>query len=414
MKYLLFLVTVTFSYIAHSAYTEMVIEGVKQSNGVWTTAGVMDTQGFVRTTGAVTVSGATRNLPVALQADVAASSVMLRSAARLAGPVALAATAYEVYQWVLSSPSIDAADNQWIAEQMNTATPAVSVTYNISTYGGNACPSQSTCSLDAALTWLNTGNGYKPVVITGYSKPTTNADGTVSVKMTCTSKFVGARCDINAKYPVNPFSVTDMESRFNSLPIPSTSILANGFNNIPSLSGSRIPIKGVSFTPFSEWASDPYFKDGNWWRDRMDVSPAPTPEQPTRVRVDYGPVKLEGQTDPTTTPNTGPADGNTQPKEQTKFCDDNPGSIACAEMGKLEKEELEVKELPVNTSYTPWGSSNSTCPSPRTIPIFDKTISISYQPICDFVLMLRPLIIGMALVSAALIIGGFRRSGGGE
>ena len=191
-------------------------------------------------------------------------------------------------------------------------------------------------------------------------------------------------------------------------------ILASGWNNIPSLKGKGIPFTEATFTPYSEWRSDPYFKDGNWWRDRMDVSPAPTPGQPTRVRVDYGPVKLEGMTDPTVKPDDTPASENTQPKEQTKFCDDNPDSIACAEMGKLEKEELEVKELPVNTSYTPWGSSNSTCPSPRTIPIFDKTISISYQPICDFVLMLRPLIIGMALVSAAFIIGGFRRSGGGE
>ncbi len=46
-------------FAVSAAYTEMVIEGVKQSNGVWTTAGVMDTQGFVRTTGAVTVSGVT-------------------------------------------------------------------------------------------------------------------------------------------------------------------------------------------------------------------------------------------------------------------------------------------------------------------------------------------------------------------
>lgn len=413
-KAAVFIIAAMFSSIASAAYTTMTIEGVKQANGVWTAAGVMDSSGFVRTTGAVSVMGTTRNLPVAMAVDTVAASAILKSTSRLLGPIALAASAYEVYEWVTASPNIDVSGNEWISEKMDTGFGAISVNYYISTWGGNACPSPSTCSLDAALAWLNLGNAYKPVVVKSIGKPV-YINGNYSVPMTCTSKFTASRCDLTAIYATNPFLSKDMQTHFNNLTDPSNSVLANGFNNIPSLQGYPIPITGVNFTPFSEWFSDPYYQDGNWYRDRMDISPAPTKSSPTRVKVDIGPVKIQGATNPNVQPDTGTAGGNTTPKEEPSFCEANPMSIACAEMGELKDEKLEVEERPVDVSYTPWGSSTSQCPADKVIPLWEgQSIAISYSPVCQFASLLRPLVIALAFVTAGFIVAGITRKGGGD
>lgn len=354
-----------------AAYTEMVIEGVKQSNGVWTTAGVMDTQGFVRTTGAVSVAGTTKNLPVAFGVDAAASTGLLRVAARTAGPIALAAAAYDVYEWVVASPDIDASGNDWLGTTIDVnlaLAPTGKANYTVGQYpqyGGNACNGISPCSMQKALDWLNLGS-FKPFVLTSSLPVTYNSStGLYTAPFNCTSGYQPP-CAISFQYLQNPYISNDIYSKFDDLPIPSFSVLANGFNNIPSLQGQPIPVTGLSFPPFSEWASDPYFKDGNWWRDRMDISPAPTASQPTRVRIEFGPIKLEGMTDPNTPPADTPASGNTQPKEQTKFCDDNPFSIACQEMGNPEEVELSSL-MKSNSSSIP--TNLGALPMARVLPV---------------------------------------------
>lgn len=391
---------------AFAAYTTMTIEGVKQANGVWTAAGVMDSSGFVRTTGAVSVMGTTRNLPVSMAVDTVAASAILKSTSRLLGPIALAASAYEVYEWVTASPNIDVSGNEWISEQMDTSFASLYVTYAISSWSGNACGFNCPArSLDAALSWLNSGDAYKPVVVKSMGKPIFNSNGTYTVPMTCTSKHIGQRCDITAVYATNPFASKDMQTHFNNLTDPSNSVLANGFNNIPSLQGYPIPITGVNFTPFSEWFSDPYYQDGNWYRDRMDVSPAPTKSSPTRVKVDIGPVKIQGATNPNVQPDTGTAGGNTTPKEEPSFCEANPQSIACAEMGSLEQEPFDPIEKPFQiTPQNPWGSGDAQCPAPKVMSLSTgSTVTLSYQPACDFFRGVRPAVLALALLAALYI-----------
>lgn len=397
-----------------AAYTDMVIEGVKQSNGVWTAAGVMDTQGFVRTTGAVTVYGTTRNLPVALAADIPASSAMLKFAARAAGPVALAAAAYDVYDWVNSDPDIEAQGNDWV--QGNT---------EVETYGNywtTLAPTNVRCSssnpYSAAVCTQENYNRLEPRNPPWYHSATCSSPTTSSTDVWCVIKTrapSGATIEFPARRTAcsgqsitscqQPTGADDawFDTKLPTAPIP---IIISGWNHIPSLIGQPTPIKSSSFTPFSEWMGDPYFKDGNWWRDRMDVSPAPLPGQPTRVRVDMGPVKLEGQTDPTVKPDDTPASESTAPKEQTKFCDDNPFSIACQEMGKpeeVEPIEPDEKQFQLDTNQS-WGASNGACPASPSVTLFTgKVITFDYQPTCDFLALLRPIIIAFALMTAIFI-----------
>ncbi|WP_324042668.1 virulence factor TspB C-terminal domain-related protein [Aeromonas caviae] len=389
---------------AFAAYTEMVIEGVKQSNGVWTTAGVMDTQGFVRTTSAVTVAGTTRNLPVVATVDMSLSSTLLKGASRAAGPILLAATAYDVYQW-FTSDDIDSKpnDNNWYTvTSADTAFNDIGDCYKITSSSYNS----STRKINSMSgVYVHKGEPY----VTVESCVAAVNQGTTTVVVT---NYSGYFTGYSSTFPTSrliPMALSKSyldfrEESLSRIPPPSPAVLNQGFSRLPALKDG-FPVSRFDFTPYSEWSSDPYFKDGNWWRDRMDVSPAPTTNQPTRVRVDYGPVKLEGQTDPTTTPDTGPADGNTQPKEQTKFCDDNPMSIACAEMGKLEEEELDTDERPFQiTPKSPWGSDNSSCPAPQVIHLGSgAVVEITYQPTCDFLAGIRPAVLALAFLAALYI-----------
>ncbi|MFM5655607.1 virulence factor TspB C-terminal domain-related protein [Aeromonas veronii] len=400
-KAALFIIAASFSSISNAAYTTMTLEGVKEANGVWTAAGVMDTQGFVRTTGAVSVMGTTRNLPVALSADAVATTGLLRAASRLAGPVALAATAYDVYSWY-TSDGIQASGDTWTTGEFDY----------LNGYCMSLQPSESfgslRYSLDDCKGLVNSVATYKPV---SSVVPHSTNPNILLFRGTPTSYNIGQYSGFT-KVP-KPLP----SDRDSSLPIPSFSVISSGFNKLPSLKGKPIPVTGLTFTPFSEWYGSPYFKDGNWYRDRMDVSPCPTASQPTRVCVDFGPQKFDGATDPNTVPSqaTGTASGGAPKQQENDFCKKNPQSIACSELGSLKDEKLPVEERPVDVSYTSWGASNSQCPADKVIPLWDdRSFVVSYSPVCQFATLLRPLVIALALLAAGFIVAGVTRKGGGD
>lgn len=402
LKAIIFASFATIPLACNAAYTTMTIDGVKQANGLWTATGVMDSMGFVRTTGAVSVAGITKTTAVALPVDMIAASAMLRGASRLAGPLMLASTAYDVYNWITTDPNVDikAKDNDW-----NTSDDLARFGTCHLNNGYQVAATWETCRGIFADNYRQYSADPSKYVLCGNGENDFFAVNTPSCTKQNVGWFQGAKKTRKS---------TDAD--FNKLANPSPSTLANGFNNIPSLITSGVPIKGTSFTPFSEWLSDPYFKDGNWYRDRVDISPCPTASEPTRVCVDIGPQKFEGATDPQTVPSqaTGTATGNTT-KENTDFCKKNPQSIACAELGKLDDEELEVDERPIDVSYTPWGSSNSQCPADKIIPLWEgHTLSLSWLPICQFASLLRPLVIALAFVAAGFIVAGITRKGGGD
>lgn len=421
MKYLLFFVTVTLSFFSNATYTTMTIEAVKETNGVWSAAGVVDNMGFVRTTGAVSILGQTKNLPVAAALDVGAASNLLRLGSKALGPVALAATAYDVYQWSTSG-DITANGDQWVLKSDFSSDYGYTLGsewYGTSFAGAYSSPDSGCRAFALYLVSQKVYLASDKYSLT-FADPDTYSCNGRSADMryiTGQTNFKRRTCSAGSTIQSCKTPTTVTESDFMKLPAPSLPVLASGLNKLPSLAGKPLPITGTSFVPFSTWMSDPYFKDGSWYRDRADISPCPTSSQPTRVCVDIGPQKFDGATDPQTVPSqaTGTASGTAPKEKEDDFCKKNPMSIACAELGTLKDEKLETTELPVNVSYTSWGASNAQCPAPRVINLWEgKSISMSYQPVCDFVSMLRPLLIALAFVTAAFILGGFGRSGGGE
>lgn len=56
--------------------------------------------------------------------------------------------------------------------------------------------------------------------------------------------------------------------------------------------------------------------------------------------------------------------------------------------------------------FTPWsvGSVDGTCPAPQTVRVFDTEYSFSYDPLCTFVQKLRPLVLALCALAAAVIV----------
>lgn len=414
-KAAVFIIAAMFSSIASAAYTTMTIEGVKQANGVWTTAGVMDTQGFVRTTGAVSVLGKNTSTAVALAADVTAVRAASSLAIRAAGPVALAAAAYDIYSYLTTDQGYKPCGDDFCYGTVTLSPPKGSGTCMLyPSYVSMPGYKTEQCTKENLQAFSNYGFaatfvGYVSVKEFPTYFEYSGLYNVPAAGFSRTLTFLAPKTDV-PNYTGT--LVSDSQWSSLSLPLP---LLISALANLPSLRGFQIPFTSIGFTPYSEWYGDPYFKDGHWWRDRMDISPSGTKSSPVRVRADIGPVKFGDLTNPNVVPDTGSAGGGGAPqpeKEKATFCEANPMSIACAEMGELKDEKLEVEERPVDVSYTPWGSSTSQCPVDKIIPLWEgQSITISYSPLCQFASLLRPLVIALAFVAAGFIVAGITRKG---
>lgn len=379
---LLFLL-IFFCNSSFATYTTMTIDAVQEANGVWTAAGVMDTAGFVRTTGAVSVMGATRSLPVAMKYAPLRLGTMVGGAARLAGPVGWAAS---IGLW-LAEDGITSSGDKYVSSPLPGSKGYVVQSYCGVSSGGGICdyPYSAPCAGDGVGQY-----------------------GTSMFYMG-NQRYNGYFCRIQytSQDPLAWYSTPTDQQWQHAINRPIGLPAAFDAMKHPSMVGKPIPIESVSFTPFSEWYGSPYFKDGNWYRDRMDVSPCPTSSQPTRVCVDLGPQKFDGATDPQTVPSqaTGTASGGA-PKEQEKdFCKLNPKSIACAELGELKDQPFDPIEKPFRiTPHSPWGADNAQCPAPKVMTLATGgTYTMSYQPTCDFFSGIRPAVIALAFLVALYI-----------
>lgn len=183
-------------------------------------------------------------------------------------------------------------------------------------------------------------------------------------------------------------------------------------------SGTPLPVGKPDPRPFSEPLGPPY--------------PAPTAENPKRYKQDVingTPIGSSGNTviyNITTTtiinnnynpatdgPNLpgvdpsdpAPEDMQEEPKDP---CMENPNRLSCIEGGEPpDVPDLEREEVPININPVSMGSGF--CPANKTASFMGKSLTISWAPICDGAIMMRPVVIAIAWLSAALIVvGAFR------
>lgn len=103
----------------------------------------------------------------------------------------------------------------------------------------------------------------------------------------------------------------------------------------------------------------------------------------------------------TTTENTTITESDDSPeKEQKEFCEQNPDSLACAE---LDTPEAEIPRDTVNITFAPenLGFGAGTCPADKQI----GPHTFSYAATCDILASyVKPLVIALALFGALLIV----------
>jgi hypothetical protein len=101
-----------------------------------------------------------------------------------------------------------------------------------------------------------------------------------------------------------------------------------------------------------------------------------------------------------------------KPKSSGGFdCNFNPELIMCSKWGTLPvAEKLTPKEVPITIDNKSLGAG--TCPAPKVINLSSgRTMSLSYQPECDFASKIKPIILAFSWLAAGfIVIGGAKES----
>ncbi|WP_334106597.1 virulence factor TspB C-terminal domain-related protein [Methylobacillus sp.] len=171
------------------------------------------------------------------------------------------------------------------------------------------------------------------------------------------------------------------------------------------------------------------------------TTPAPTPENPNPepvvtetpspiITITPAPAGSPAGTAPTITETKTDTDGSTTATEQSQDsfcqanpthklcraedaktdCDKYPDAIGCQVMGDVPQfEPLETKEIDMSSIVLRELPSDNSCPAPLYYTIGGHTITLSFDPICQYASAFKPLVIAAAWLSAAFIIVGARK-----
>ena len=94
--------------------------------------------------------------------------------------------------------------------------------------------------------------------------------------------------------------------------------------------------------------------------------------------------------------------GQSGKDKDSNICKANPKSIACAEMGSADYEDLSLPERKINLNFNPANVFNTdgACPPPKVLSVAGRNFTVSYEPICDFARGARPMMILLGIVLA--------------
>lgn len=140
---------------------------------------------------------------------------------------------------------------------------------------------------------------------------------------------------------------------------------------------------------------------GKTVQTKTKVTPAPTATDPLAVRIETFNVEVA----PAPAPVPGepvPVPKDEQPNDP---CLDNPDRIGCMQGGEATEENLENYSVPFSVSPIAIGGAGA-CPPDPVLSVHGVTATLKLAPICDAAGWLRPLVLALAWLSAAMIISG--------
>ncbi|WP_156437484.1 MULTISPECIES: virulence factor TspB C-terminal domain-related protein [Burkholderia] len=131
-------------------------------------------------------------------------------------------------------------------------------------------------------------------------------------------------------------------------------------------------------------------KPNSWPRTSAINTPVPTSTNP---------IALPGQQ----SPGSGNGGDGTPSTEATDICALHPDSSACAPLGSASEVDVSRKEQSVAISPRSIGLMSGSCPEPYQVSVMGADLSFSYEPICTVAIKLRPLVLILCALAAALI-----------
>lgn len=351
-------------------------------------------------TGAVSVSGATATLAgsaslAATAGNVAASALKLNPAGLLTSAVA---------SWALSA-GLQYLNGQW---QKNNA-PSGYVAGYMWCYNGapNCGPTP-----DAALQFFK---NIQP----NYPNCSVSSSGTTYVNYSCSSPTLGTLYPtVNRAAETCPAGTYRNGTQCVGLVVPATdpdfaALAAKPLTDAAATdlakAGAKLPLNKPTFAPMDLPVGSPYVDPvtGKRYQDMVRLTPG-SDGTTVEAQMYKQEVNADGTTatDSTTGQPASPEKGETQTD-----CDKKPESIGCSDWG--EPDDTDIQKNNKTFSLTPdggWGAATASCPADRTYSLKSGGVArFSYSGLCQGAELFRPLIIGMAWLSAILIAIGLHR-----
>lgn len=151
----------------------------------------------------------------------------------------------------------------------------------------------------------------------------------------------------------------------------------------------------------------------------VKVTPAPTTANPWQVDlqpvnrpVDSPNPNPEPKVDPPAEPGgDGNGDKPRDPEKDTQdLCEKHPEIIACQKLDEPEDPgELKTKAVDLDFQVQGGYAGAAVCPAPMTYEAFGHVLSLSWQPFCDSLSMVKNLLLAFAWISAAFILLGAKK-----
>jgi len=378
------------------------------------------------------------------KAGIAAAGAAL---ARLAGPVALAATAYSVYEALTDNgyESLAGDPDTWAKSEADnwlgpvpTAKPYVSPTPDGGKYyGGNICEGLQVCDLVTC-----SGGGYPCVNVwddkthpTIYSGAQQNPNPAMYVFYEQRRVYSGTSCPSGMTYSSSPAGCYSDGGQRAATPAELAAMEAAiidgcpggcGFGPmVPAIleNGGTIPADAFGPTLIT-------IPDSGIWPGDTQTTTHPDGSQTVTessydatgngdtVEVRKTTTVTEKDSTGTTTSVTtteGSATSEAPPAEVTPLCEQFPNILACATQDEAAPAVVslneDVRDVGLLTPETVSGGEGS-CPAPIEVSAVGQTLSFSYQPVCDLATGIRPVVLILGWLAAGMLLFGGVKGGG--
>ncbi|HTH61268.1 MAG TPA: virulence factor TspB C-terminal domain-related protein [Paraburkholderia sp.] len=117
------------------------------------------------------------------------------------------------------------------------------------------------------------------------------------------------------------------------------------------------------------------------------------------------PAPSSAPTGGTGSSNPASSPSGTSGSDTSELCAEFPSIIACQDPGSATAPDLPTSSASVSVSPVTVGASDGVCPQPVSVSVLGMDLSFSYQSECDFMTRVRPFVLAMSGIIAAVIFG---------